>query len=492
MKMNRLFMLFCFLAVSVLSFAQKDKGYVILVDGNSVFVDFTSADVVAGDLLDVLQEDSYMVHPVTGKKIWKEGSSLCTLRVTKTFSDYSEAVVSEGSGAKLKPGMKIEKRVAVADKVEAPANNNAAPKISGGKDRIPVVITPTEVNDIVGIGYFGMYVSDMLMEKMMMNDRITLLDRSILEAQMNEIDLAGRYIDAATAIEKGKIKGAKFAIQVTMQKPDVVNVRTGVPLASVMGAVQGLTGTNLGAQYFSNTKVERLKSAVDITARVIDMQTSEVVFMCSGSGKAQGKVQLGLEYGALGGTMINGGVNGFKQTVTGKAVNEAFNMIADGLNKFFNGETDARVLTGRSVAGGDELLRASKGRLYLGTQKMSKDDLASLFSENDNLYFRYKSARNWRRWSWIPVTVAFVPGVYFLAEGTGDKGFDSAENNSGEVGAAIFFWGAGAAGTYLMCWKSNKILKAIVKDYNARKRNGDNMELSLVTVPGGLGFRFSF
>ena len=413
-----------------------------------------------------------MIHPVTGEKIRKESEGVDLLKVTAVHSDYSEAVfVNSGKAASsVRPGVKVRRQqtVQLASSVaEKPAVKK---QTVSPADRIPIVIAPTEVNDITGIGYFGVYVSDMLMEKMMLNDRITLLDRSILEAQLNEIDLAGRYIDAATAIEKGKIKGAKFAIVVTMQKPDVVNVKTGVPLASVMGALQGLTGTNLGAQYFSNTSTERLKSAVDISARVIE-------------------VQLGLEYGALGGMQVNGGINGFKRTVTGQAIDKAFNIVANSLNSFFNGETTARVVSGSSGAVGEGMLRASRGRLYMDTEKLSSEDLQSLFVSEPNMYFRYKKALRWRKQSWVPIVASLAPSLTLWSL----SGMSDADGGNMILGGFLFF-GSGCAGTALMCWKCNKDLKAIAYDYNEKVLRGRETarELSFVATGGGLGLRFSF
>lgn len=69
-------------------------------------------------------------------------------------------------------------------------------------------------------------------------DKVRLLDRTVMGMQMDETDLTGSYIDPNTAIQRGKIAGAQYVIQVTMQKPDVANVRTGIPLASIMGAFQ--------------------------------------------------------------------------------------------------------------------------------------------------------------------------------------------------------------------------------------------------------------
>lgn len=492
MKITRTVFLCLALLLALPAAAQKTSGYVILVEGNDVYVDLTENDVKAGDVLDVIGEAEYIIHPVTKKRIQKEAVSAGTLRVTVPHAEYSLAACADKTLlAKLRAGMKVEKQVRLTGggASEKSAKSTVKPAVSApSSQRIPVMITPTEVNDITGIGYFGLYVSDMLMEKLMRNDRITLLDRSILEAQMNEIDLAGRYIDAATAIEKGRIKGARYAIQVTMQKPDVVNVKTGVPLASVMGALQGLTGTNLGAQYFSNTRVERLKSAVDITARVIDMQTSEVVFMCSGSGHAAGKVQLGLEYGALGGTQINGGINGFKQTVTGQAINEAFDFIANGLNRFFNGETTERVLSNAgSKPLGEGMLLASKGRLYMDTDRLSDEDLQSLFVNNPDYYFRYKKARKLRTLSCLPV-IWFSGGLICAAVGAGGSRPDIT------VTTGVLMMLSGGTATYLMLWKSNKELHALANGYNRSKQQerGYGGELSLVGTPGGVGLRLTF
>lgn len=492
MKITRTVFLWLALLLALPAVAQKTSGYVILVEGNDIYVDLTENDVKAGDLLDVIGEAEYIIHPVTKKRIPKEAVSAGTLRVTVPHAEYSLAACDDKVlQARLKAGMKVEKQVRLAGSNPSAQTAKTAvkPAVSAPSSaRVPVMITPTEVNDITGIGYFGLYVSDMLMEKLMRNDRITLLDRSILEAQMNEIDLAGRYIDAATAIEKGRIKGARYAIQVTMQKPDVVNVKTGVPLASVMGALQGLTGTNLGAQYFSNTRVERLKSAVDITARVIDMQTSEVVFMCSGSGHAEGKVQLGLEYGALGGTQVNGGINGFKQTVTGQAINEAFDFIANGLNRFFNGETTERVLSNAgSKPLGEGMLLASKGRLYMDTDRLGDEDLQSLFVNNPDYYFRYKKARKLRTLSCLPV-IWFSGGLICAAVGAGGSRPDIT------VTTGVLMMLSGGTATYLMLWKSNKELHALANGYNRSKQQerGYGGALSLVGTPGGVGLRLTF
>lgn len=58
-------------------------------------------------------------------------------------------------------------------------------------DKIRVIVSPV-VNDVVGIGHFGGYVADVLMEQLMLYDKVRLLDRSVLNAQMDELKLVER------------------------------------------------------------------------------------------------------------------------------------------------------------------------------------------------------------------------------------------------------------------------------------------------------------
>ena len=59
---------------------QKTEGYVILVEGDKVYVDFTEKDVTVGSMLEVAGKEEYMVHPVTGEKIRKEAGGVDLLK----------------------------------------------------------------------------------------------------------------------------------------------------------------------------------------------------------------------------------------------------------------------------------------------------------------------------------------------------------------------------------------------------------------------------
>ena len=418
MSTKRLWMLSLMLLCVTIAMGQSTRGYIISVEGNAVYVDLTSRQVQPGDKLLVYGSGGYMTHPVTKKKIKKNDVFVTTLEVGQTFDEYSIALpYNIAELPKVEVGMRVQTSTAAKSTETKTVNDamtstfvNSENGTVTGSTKIPVVVAPAQVNDVVNNGHFGGYVADILMEQLLQCERVRLLDRSVLNAQISEIDLAGDILDKETTIRRGKVIGARYILQTTMQKPDVANIRTGVPLASVMGAIQGATGTNIGAAYASNMQVATLKASVSISVRVVDLQTGEVVFMTSGEGNAKGKSQLRMEYGALGGGELNGGAEDFKQTITGKAITQAFRRIGRNLNAFFNGETDKKVMG--TIGGGplmDERMYAKGYSLYLGTEKLDKEGAKMAFAEKPNLYFNYKKAKRYKRLAWaLPITGAAV------------------------------------------------------------------------------------
>ena len=346
------FLVFSMAAGGTIQAQNEAAGYVISVEGEKVYIDLAVGKVKPGDKVAVYSKEGYFIHPVTKKRLKREPSQVASLEVVKVYTDYSLAkAVPAQSLSKVEVGMSVQCNAMSqsshsessgdvygpsAAKENRPSVLSVDP-VRTTDEKVSVFVAPAQVNDVVGVGYFGTYVSDLLMEQLMFCDKVRLLDRTVMGMQMDETDLTGSYIDPNTAIQRGKIAGAQYVVQVTMQKPDVVNVRTGIPLASIMGAFQAGFGKNLGAQYMSNVEVATLTASVSITARVVDLQTGEVLFMSSGTGKAKGKSQLSMEYGALGGAQLNGGADGFKQTVTGQAIQKAFIGIGRNLNQYFNG-----------------------------------------------------------------------------------------------------------------------------------------------------------
>lgn len=526
MNTKYIFSLLVMLLFSVYTIGQTRKGCIISIENGMANVDLTNAQVKAGDCLDVIVKGGYMTDPVTGRRVRKGDEVIGTLEVGTAYSEYSVARPYDASLlSRLKAGMivRISAKVVtdsapqehvsppekpVSSRNEMMVNSFVSDGSTAGSTVIPeardfsgsieasekasIVIAPAQVNDVVHNGHFGGYVADVLMEQMLMCDKVRLLDRSVLNAQIDEMNLAGDVLDPATTIQRGKGIGARYILQTTMQKPDVANVRTGIPLASVMGAVQGLTGVNIGAAYGSNMNIATLKASVSLSVRVVDLQTGEIVFMCSGNGKAQGKSQLSMEYGALGGGELNGGAEGFKQTVTGKAIQQAFVKIGRNLKDFFNGKTDRKVVG--SVSGGasyGDKMYAKGYKLYMGTQRLNKHDIPSAFSEQSSLYFQYKQAKKKKTLSWligigIPIILDGVLAVecsdsedngipYFIAIGVGTIG--------------CFTWGI------MMNKSGRKKVRQIVDSYNSSSVQYSYYNVSapqcfLSVTPTGIRFTF--
>lgn len=467
---------------------KTDDGVVLSVEDGLVYVDLGSSEISSGDVLSVFNDKGTCIGQIVAESTYGTYSSARPCQGVNINSIANGMVVSAKpviSNTPIGQSINIQNSLSQTNSMDSQVNDG----------RYSVIIPPAQVNDVVGVGYFGGYVADLLMEQLMMCPNVKLIDRSIFDSQVAESDMAGAYIDSETAIEKGRIAGARYAVVVTMQKPDVTNVTTGIPLASIMGSLQSGMNRNLGAQYMSNVQVSRLKAAVSLSVRVVDIQTGEVLFMTSGNGKAEGDAQVGLEYGALGGAKLNGGASGFKQTVTGKAIQKAFMTVGRHLDKYFRGETTSKVMGSASGYGRfDEKLDRRGMSLYSGVNKLSNDDIYSMFYDRKDLYFSYKSAKKRLRWS----NICNVIGVLCLGGAAVGLITDSGDPDS-ELGAYV----AGIAGTGLvttgiiMNISAHRKVEKIKDEYNRamspRAMNDINYKLDIVSAQGGgIGLRLSF
>lgn len=82
------------------------QGYVINIEDGKAYLDVTSPKVIVGDVLSVYSDAGYIIHPVTKKKIKKEGSIIADLEVVEVNNEYSVATIyPEEAIKKLKTGM---------------------------------------------------------------------------------------------------------------------------------------------------------------------------------------------------------------------------------------------------------------------------------------------------------------------------------------------------------------------------------------------------
>jgi curli biogenesis system outer membrane secretion channel CsgG len=220
--------------------------------------------------------------------------------------------------------------------------------------KVTVMIAPVELNfpkdvntmvgdGMSGEGYVGDYVSDVLMEHLLQCDKIQLLDRSVLQTQRDEQSIAGSgEIDYNTALQSGKIMGARYIVKITMQKTDVEDVKNSIPIKTLVNIADILTdgkATKIGDAVGVPTNVEitNVKVSINIITRVVDLQTGEILFSSRGKGEAKGKPQIGIDLSDFSKAGFNSG-GAFKQTVAGIAIDNAFQQIGPKINRFFDGE----------------------------------------------------------------------------------------------------------------------------------------------------------
>lgn len=85
------------------------QGYIIAIEGEQIYVDLRAPAVSIGNILSVLKNGEYMIHPVTKRKIKKEEELLAQMRIQEIQDGYSVATaIPKDAISKLKPGMKVQ------------------------------------------------------------------------------------------------------------------------------------------------------------------------------------------------------------------------------------------------------------------------------------------------------------------------------------------------------------------------------------------------
>ena len=225
--------------------------------------------------------------------------------------------------------------------------------------------------------------------------------------------------------------------------------------------------------------------------------------MSSANGKAQGKSQLGLEYGALGGLELNGGADGFRQTITGKAVQSAFISIGRNMNGYFAGNIDKKFVGsfGSGTGYGNELY-ARGNNLYLGVEKLNKESAQMTFEDYPDLYFKYRKAKRNLGWSttlFITSGIGTLGGIWWTLYEANRSLYISRDGSrygrepqyAGPLLLTPTFVGGCIFGGMNLRKNGRSQLRNIVNEYNAQS-DFSQASLSLFTTGNGLGLRLTF
>lgn len=195
--------------------------------------------------------------------------------------------------------------------------------------------------------------------------RFRILERTTLNKLIKEQDLgASGRISKPSAAKVGKILGAEYLIQavVNQYQPNFKGNSIGLG---------GITGGFLGG-----LKIGSKKSMVNMTFRLIDAETSEIIFSKQVSSVLS---ESNLGFGGIGfggGGAVGGFMNSYSKTPIGQAVIAAINM----------GIYELVKQIGAKPASGS-VIKATKGKIYLnmGKGRVNQGDVLSLMSKGESL-----------------------------------------------------------------------------------------------------------
>ncbi len=219
--------------------------------------------------------------------------------------------------------------------------------------------TVTYNNGGVGVPVDG--IDALLTDVLHRSGRFRLVERTMLNKVLKEQDLgaAGR-VSKPSAAKKSKVLGAQYLIQavVTAYEPNYEGRNIGLG---------GLTGGLLGGLSIKNSK-----SMVGMNFRLIDAETSEIVFSKQVNAVMS---ESGFGFGAAGwagGGILGGFMSSYSKTPIGQAVIAAINKGAFELIK----------QVGSKPSSGS-VIKATRSKVYLnmGKGRVSPGDTLTVFSK---------------------------------------------------------------------------------------------------------------
>jgi curli biogenesis system outer membrane secretion channel CsgG len=313
-----------------------EKAVILAVEDDKVYLDLNENNASVGDRLQVIQDRGFFTHPVTGEQIQREPDIVAYIQITEVRSNYSIGSVSPRNAvSNLSVGME-------AFMLEGKQRETR-------EFRKSIAVQPMNVSSARG-GYLGFYIADLLTEELFNIDKFKVIDRQTLGLQIDEIAMASQgIIDEREAIQLGRTRGVDYFITGTVYEPDVIDIGTGIPIKGILQTAEALSGQRLGSQYASDVRISQLRAIVNITLRVVDVQTGEILFIASEMQQSTGRSQIDLEQGALGGMQLQGGATSFLNTITGQATRAALVNLAGYINNYFEGKIDARNFKGNII-----------------------------------------------------------------------------------------------------------------------------------------------
>src|SRR6185437_12267899 len=183
----------------------------------------------------------------------------------------------------------------------------------------------TSVQSLFGTNQdIGKGISDLLIDRLINDGTYRVIERRELNKIMQEQNFSNSdRADSSSAAKIGRVLGVDTIIvgDITQFGRDDHNTNVG-------GIVNHWSRYGIG-----NVGVKKAKAAVAVTARMIDVNTGEILASVSGKGESKRSGTNLLGGGGAGGGQLDMGSSNFSQTIIGEAVTEAVTQVAGQLDQ---------------------------------------------------------------------------------------------------------------------------------------------------------------
>lgn len=259
----------------------------------------------------------------------------------------------------------------------------ASAAFCGGKKIICVIDLQDKSSHQSGWRNVGAGVAEMIVTALSETKKYTLVERSKLEAVMDEQRLgASGAVTAQTAAKIGRLLGASYIITGAVTEFGIKDSKLGV---GGLSKLKGLGGLGGGA------KLSTTKARAVLDVRAIDTTSAQIVASASGEGeKSSSKISADLSIAPS----FDFGKEGFDETILGKAARNAVNSVVKELTERFDeaggGAVKIIKITGSQIyinSGGAD--GEKKGNTYViyrqGEEMLDPDTGESLGSEEEQI-----------------------------------------------------------------------------------------------------------
>jgi curli biogenesis system outer membrane secretion channel CsgG len=200
----------------------------------------------------------------------------------------------------------------------------------------------------------GKGITDLLVTDLVKDGTFSIIERSALDKILKEQNFSNsNRADPTSAAQIGKMLGVDYIVVGSITQFGNETKNTGVG-----GGGGGIGGFGLGGFKHSNSKAN-----VAVTARVINIDTGEILAVADGKGESSrsstSMLGGGGNWSGFGGGNVNFGASDFQQTIIGEATKAATDQLSTGL------VADAPKLPVRSINVEGQVAAVDSGQIII-------------------------------------------------------------------------------------------------------------------------------